>query len=91
MIARQKSKKRLNIFMASKKITSLSSTERDRRDVEDRDDVHSVLLTRNDPQQIDSHSQSNREVISLRALSIQHKYAEIAFRAPPIYTAGTLV
>ncbi len=55
---------------ARNKITSLSSTERNRRDVEDRDEVHSVLLTRNDPQQIDGCSQSNREVILLRALSV---------------------
>jgi excinuclease ABC subunit A len=35
----------------------------------DRDEIHSALLTRNDPQQIDGCSQSNREVIVLRALN----------------------
>jgi hypothetical protein len=37
----------------------LEAAERDHRDVEDRDDAHSVLLARNDRQQIDDHSQSS--------------------------------
>lgn len=54
---------------ACKELTSLSSTERGCRDVDDRDDGNSELLPRNDHQQIDGRSLPNRDVISLQALT----------------------
>ena len=36
--------------------------ERDNRDVHDRDEAHSVLLARNDHEQIDGRSQPNRSI-----------------------------
>ena len=65
---------------ACKSIPSQSTAERDCQDVEDRDNVHNVLLTKNDPQQIDGRSQPNGEGIGLRVLRITIQRGAVVVR-----------